>query len=236
MDRRTDKSEERIRELTGELEALSYSISHDLRAPLRAVTGFSRILLGKHSEKLDAEGRELLEMVHDGARTLDGMIEALLEYSRVERKAMTLSALNMDELADEQIALCRSKISGRNVRFIRTGLAGATGDREMIGQALACLLDNALKFTRDREEALIEVGSAMNGGEIRYQVRDNGVGFNPDQSGRLFRIFQRLHPADRFEGVGSGLAIARRICERHGGKIWADSQPGSGAVFYFNLG
>jgi light-regulated signal transduction histidine kinase (bacteriophytochrome) len=174
MDLKTADPETRIRELTEELEALSYSISHDLRAPLRAVTGFSQILLRNHSDRLDPEGRELLQMVHDGAKTLNGMIEALLVYSRIERRVMVFSELNMGELAD--------------------------------------------------------------GGEICCQVKDNGVGFDPDYSDRLFSMFQRLHPAEQFEGIGSGLAIARRIVRRHGGRIWAESQPGAGAAFYFILG
>jgi signal transduction histidine kinase len=174
MHLKTADPETRIRELTEEIESLSYSISHDLRAPLRAITGFSRILLRDYADRLDPEGRELLQMMHDAGRNLNGMIEALLAYSRVERRAMALSELNMEALADEQIAFCRSKFPQRNVRFVRGRFAPATGDR--------------------------------------------------------------LHSSEQYEGVGGGLAIARRIIQRHGGRIWAESKPDAGATFYFILG
>jgi light-regulated signal transduction histidine kinase (bacteriophytochrome) len=235
-DPKVENHEGRVRELTEELEALSYSIAHDLRAPLRTVVGFSQILFRNYSDRFDPEGRELLQMVHDGARTLNDMIEAMLEYSRIERRVMTFSELNMEQLADEQFAVCRSKAFDRKVRFVRTGLAGATGDREMVRQVLTRLFDNALKFTREREEAVIEIGCLADDGEIRYQIKDNGIGFDPACSDRLFRMFQRLHPAGQYEGIGSGLAVTRRICERHGGRIWAESEPGAGAVFNFILG
>jgi len=235
MDPKMVDPETRIRELAEELESLSYSISHDLRAPLRAITGFSRILLKDHADRLDPEGRELLRMMHDGGTNLNSMIEALLAYSRAGRRAMAVSELNMEDLADEQIALCRSKHPQRNIRFVRGRLAPAAGDRDLIRLALACLIDNAAKFTGIREEAVIEIGSETEKRPIRYHVRDNGAGFDPAGSHRLFRMFQRLHPAGQFDGVGGGLAIARRIVQRHGGRIWAESKPDAGATFYFIL-
>jgi signal transduction histidine kinase len=236
MNLKTPDPEKRIRELTEEIESLSYSISHDLRAPLRAITGFSRILLRDYADRLDPEGRELLQMMHEGGRNLNGMIEALLAYSRVERRAMALSELNMEALADEQIAFCRSKFPKRKVRFVLGRFAPATGDRDLIRQALACLIDNAVKFTRVREEAVIEIGCEPVTGSIRYHVKDNGVGFDPENSHKLFGMFQRLHSSEQYEGVGSGLAIARRIVQRHGGRIWAESKPDAGSTFYFILG
>lgn len=236
MNLKTADSETRVKELTEELESLSYSISHDLRAPLRAISGFSRILLKDYADRLDPEGRELLQMVHESGRNLNSMIEALLAYSRVERRALSVSELNMEALADEQIAAFRSKTPQRNIRFVRNRFAPAAGDRDLIRQALACLIENAVKFTRIRVEAVIEIGCEPDTGSIRYHVRDNGVGFDPEHSGRLFGMFQRLHSSELYEGVGGGLAIARRIVQRHGGRIWAEAKPDGGATFYFVLG
>jgi signal transduction histidine kinase len=236
MELKTADPEARIRELTGELDSLSYSISHDLRAPLRAITGFSRILLRDYADRLDDEGRELLRILHDGGKNLNAMIEALLVYSRLERRDMTVTEVNMEALADDQIAIFRSKNLRRSIRFIRNSIAPAAGDRDMIRQALASLLDNAVKFTAPREEAVIELGCEPDNGSIRYHVKDNGVGFDPENSGRLFEMFQRLHPSGMFEGAGGGLAITRRIVRRHGGRIWAESSPDAGATFYFILG
>jgi signal transduction histidine kinase len=236
MDPKAPDPETRIRELTAEIESLSYSISHDLRAPIRAITGFGRILLRDYADRLDDEGRELLRMMHDGGRNLSGMIEALLVYSRLERTGMTVSELDMEELADGLIAACKSKNPGRGIRFVRNRFAPAAGDREMVRQALANLLDNAVKFTRSREEAVIELGCEPHNGSIRYHVRDNGIGFDSEGSGRLFQMFQHFHPTGQYEGAGGGLAITRRIIQRHGGRIWAESRPDAGATFYFILG
>jgi signal transduction histidine kinase len=236
MDPKTSDHETRIRELTAEIDSLSYSISHDLRAPLRTITGFSTILLRDYADRLDDEGRELLRMMHDGGRHLNGMIEALLVYSRLERMDMNVSEVNMEALADGLIAACRSKNLRRNIRFIRNRFVPAAGDREMVRQALANLLDNAVKFTRSREEAVIELGCEPDNGSIRYHVKDNGAGFDPACSGRLFQMFQHFHPSGLYEGAGGGLAIARRIIQRHGGRIWAESKPDAGATFYFILG
>jgi signal transduction histidine kinase len=236
LELKTSDPETRIRELTAEIESLSYSISHDLRAPLRTITGFSRILLRDYADRLDDEGRELLRMMHDGGKNLNAMIEALLVYSRLERIGMAVSEVNMEALADGLITACKSKYPQRSIRFIRNRFAPAAGDREMVRQALANLLDNAVKFTGPRKEAVIELGCEPDNGSIRYHVKDNGVGFDPGNSGRLFQMFQHFHPPGLFEGAGGGLAVARRIIQRHGGRIWAESKPDAGATFYFILG
>jgi signal transduction histidine kinase len=193
-------------------------------------------VLRDYADRLDEEGRELLRMMNDGGKKLNGMIEALLVYSRLERRDMTVSEVNMEALADDLIAAARSRNTRRNIRFIRNRFAPASGDRDMLRQALANLVDNAVKFTGPREEAVIELGCEPDDGSIRYHVRDNGAGFDSDQSGRLFQMFQHFHPTGQYEGAGGGLAIARRIIQRHGGRIWAESKPDAGATFYFILG
>jgi two-component system sensor histidine kinase/response regulator len=236
MDRTPANAGDRTRELAEDFEALSYAISHDLRAPIRAITGFSQILLEESIDRLDADGQQLVRMMQSSAQTLNSMIDSLLAYSRAGQRIMAVSEVNMTELFDEQIAFCESKTFGRKVRFIRRGLSNTRGDCDMIRQALACLLDNAVKFTRDRKEAVVEAGCVTKDGKEQYHIKDNGAGFDPEFSGKLFQMFQRLHSQEQFEGVGGGLAIARRIIQRHGGRIWAEAEIGAGAVFYFTLG
>src|SRR5579875_943595 len=189
-----------------DLEAFSYSVSHDLRAPLRAIDGFARILEEDHAARLDAEGRRVLKVIRDNAAQMGRLIDDLLALARLGRKDLEATSIDM------------------------TALVPAAGDPGMVRQVLANLLRNAWKFTRGRAEPSVEVSCAPNGTEVAYAVRDNGVGFDMAHADKLFGIFQRLHRTDEFEGNGIGLALVRRIVERHGGRVWAEAAPDRGAT------
>ncbi|CAG0953549.1 partial Phytochrome-like protein cph1, partial [Anaerolineae bacterium] len=218
-----------------ELEAFAYSVSHDLRAPLRAIDGFSRILQEDYAGQFDAEGQRLFGIVRANAQKMDELITDLLTLSRVSRNEMIQSRLDMPSL----VRAIYQELTASNIRpndcLIVTPLPVANGDLTLIRQVWANLLSNALKYTRPRAEPRIEVGGYQEDRQNVYYVKDNGVGFNPLYAHKLFGIFQRLHKANEFEGTGVGLAIVRRIVNRHGGKTWAEGQVDQGATFYFSL-
>ncbi len=227
--------ERRVAERTAELEAFSYSVSHDLRAPLRAIDGFGRALAEERGAQLDAEGQRLLRVIRDSAGRMGQLIDDLLAFSRVGRQPVTPAPVDMTGLFRECFARLQSAEPGRDLRLAVGDLPPARGDVTMLRQAVENLLANAIKFTRTRAAALIEVGALPASDPPAYFVRDNGVGYDPSYAGKLFGVFQRLHSSDDFEGTGVGLAIVRRVVERHGGRIWAESQPERGATFYFTL-
>jgi PAS domain S-box-containing protein len=218
-----------------ELEAFSYSVSHDLRAPLRAVTGFSNAVLEDYAGLLDADGQRYLHLICDNATNMGQLIDDLLAFSRIGRQQMDQAPIGMSQLAQAVYDELRMVDPARPVEFTVGRLPPAHGDRAMIRQVFANLLSNALKFTRDQEVACIEVGATTQGGETVYYVRDNGAGFDMRYVHKLFGVFQRLHSTSEFEGTGVGLALVQRIVGRHGGRIWAESAPGAGATFYFTL-
>lgn len=218
-----------------ELEAFSFSVSHDLRAPLRAIDGFSNALLEDYGDKLDDEGKHFLQMLSDNAVKMGKLIDSILSFSRLGRREIEGVELDFGGLADDVIAELRESAPGRNIRFAVGPLPPARGDRVMIRQVLVNLLANAVKFTRPRAEAVIELGGASEAEENVYYVKDNGVGFDMDYAEKLFGVFQRLHVQDEFEGSGIGLAIVKRIVERHGGRVWAQGRVGEGATIYFTL-
>jgi signal transduction histidine kinase len=235
--------EQRVRQRTAqleaanqELEAFSYSVSHDLRAPLRAINGFAGILVEDYAEQLDAEGRRLLDVVRHEAVRMGKLIDDLLAFSRASRGQMRAAEVDMARLAQTVFEECAARVPERLVQF---KLAGATptvlGDLNLLRQVLANLLGNAVKYTKPRAEALVEFGGRREEGHTLYWVKDNGVGFDPKYEEKLFGIFQRLHTEEEFEGTGVGLALAQRIVHRHGGRIWAKGKPDEGAVFYFTL-
>jgi light-regulated signal transduction histidine kinase (bacteriophytochrome) len=236
MKKEPENNQDSLKELAEEFEAFSYSVSHDLRAPLRTITGFSKILLKDYKDRLDEEGQGLVRMILGSANSMNQMIEALLLFFRIGQKEMYASELNMEDLADEQIRLLQSSIQGRNIEFVRGDLPQTAGDREMISDVLLRLIENSVKFTRFKDRAVIEIGSRPGNGRAVYFIKDNGIGFHQDCLHRLFRMFQRLHSPEQFEGVGCGLAIVRRIVQRHNGQIWAEAIPEMGACFYFTLG
>ena len=213
-----------------DMEAFSYSVSHDLRAPLRAIDGFAKALEEDSSARLDAGGREHLEKIRKNARRMGRLIDDLLAFARLSRRELTASRVDMSALARDA-----AEETGATAAVIGD-LPAAKGDPHLLRQVFANLLSNAVKFTRGRTPPRIEIGGAREGDRVRYHVKDNGAGFDMAHAGKLFGVFQRLHSGDEFEGTGIGLAIVDRIIRRHGGRAWAESQPGQGATFYFTLG
>ena len=221
-----------------ELEAFSYSVSHDLRAPLRLIKGFAGILLEEHHNHLDSQGQRYLEVIASQVDKMDTLIEDLLEFSRMGRRPLESSEIAMDRLAGDVFKEVALAAGDRELQFHMDHLPPAHGDRAMIRQVLANLLSNAVKFTRARTPAVIEVGHEpgdSRANETLYYIKDNGVGFNMKHRNKLFEVFQRLHSTDEFDGSGIGLALVRRIVERHGGEVWAEGRVDAGATFYFSL-
>lgn len=219
-----------------ELEAFSYSVSHDLRAPLRSLEGFSRRLLERHAARLDDEGRDYLARIRAAAGRMDALIDALLQMAHLSRATLERRPLDLSAIAAQVEADLRQGEPGRRVEVrIHDGLA-ASGDPALVANLLQNLLGNAWKFTGGRADARIEVGRERRAdGTDAFFVRDNGAGFAPEQAAKLFRPFQRLHAQEEFQGHGIGLASVRRIVERHGGEVWAEGRPGQGACFWFTL-
>jgi PAS domain S-box-containing protein len=218
-----------------ELEAFSYSVAHDLRAPLRGIDGFSLALLDDYSEKLDAEGRRYLGRVRESAQHMAQLIESLLTLARVTQSDIRREPLDLSQLARGTAERLRSSQRERNVEFlIAKGLTG-TGDSRLLGVVFENLLGNAWKFTRNQPKGCIEFGCTRQDGQSVFFVRDNGAGFDMAFASKLFGVFQRLHASDEFEGTGIGLATVQRIIRRHGGRVWAEGKVAGGATFYFTL-
>jgi signal transduction histidine kinase len=218
-----------------ELEAFCYSVSHDLRAPLRAIDGFARTLVEEYTPRLDGEGKRIVDIVCAEARRMGRLIDDLLAFSRLGRQRVQPSPIDMAALARNVFDECAAQAPGRKVQFRLGPLSPVSGDAAMLRQALANLLSNAIKFTRPKDVAEIEFGGRTEGRENLYYVRDNGVGFDMRYSGKLFGVFQRLHAEDEFEGTGVGLALVQRVIHRHGGRVWAEGRINQGATFHFAL-
>lgn len=218
-----------------ELEAFSYSVSHDLRAPLRAIAGFSNMLVEDHGQDLDAEGHRKLNVIIRETRRMGTLIDDLLAFSRLGRKLIQSTELDMAELVQTTFDGLNEARPGPPVEFKLGALPRGQGDRTLIGQVWANLLSNALKFSANQDKPLIEVNAISDEDEYIYFVRDNGAGFDPRYQTKLFEVFQRLHDASEFTGTGIGLALVQRIVSRHGGRVWAEGKPGAGATFYFTL-
>ena len=217
-----------------ELEGFSYSVAHDLRAPLRAIHGYCQILLDDHAAQLDEDGQVLLGNVSRYAVRMGHLIEGLLVLASVGRKNPGRVRIDMTALAESVVTDLRDGHAGTWPAITIGQLADATGDPELIRQVWQNLIGNAVKFSANQETGRVSVESETAAGEAVYHVRDNGVGFDMAYAGKLFGVFQRLHPAD-FPGTGIGLAIVARIVERHGGRVWADGRVGDGACFSFTL-
>ncbi len=218
-----------------ELEAFAYSVSHDLRAPLRAIDGFSRIILEDYTDKLDAEGQRLFSIVRTNAQKMDELITDLLALSRVTRNEMVLSRIDMTALVHAVYQEIAAPKVLQDFALTVAPLPAAYGDPTLIRQVWSNLLSNAIKYTQPKDLRKIEVGSYIDQGINVYYVKDSGVGFNPDYAHKLFGVFQRLHKATEFEGTGVGLAIVQRIVHRHGGQTWAEGEIDRGATFFFSL-
>lgn len=224
----------RVRQRTEELEAFSYSVSHDLRAPLRAINGYAKMLEEDYGSTLDAEGQRLLSVVQNNARRMGVLIDDLLAFSRLGRKPLKLSAVNMNDLMSG-VLYELNRTTPNHASIICDNLYPAMVDQAMMTQVLVNLLSNAVKYSSRSEHPQVHISSEKKDGMIIYTVRDNGVGFEMEYADKLFKVFQRLHSSDDFEGTGVGLAIVARIIDKHGGKVWAESMPGEGASFHFSL-
>lgn len=236
------KLEQRIAERTAELEtanqeleSFAYSVSHDLRAPLRGMDGFSQALLEDYAGQIDATGQDYLRRIRAASQRMGQLIDDLLNLSRVTRSEMTLDPVNLTALAHKVITQLQPQPAGRAVQWEVSDPLTGRGDPRLLELVLENLLGNALKFTGKCEHARIEFGQQAQGAEPVFFVRDNGAGFDMAYANRLFGAFQRLHSPSEFPGTGIGLATVQRIIHRHGGRVWAEAQPGKGATFYFTL-
>jgi PAS domain S-box-containing protein len=218
-----------------EFEDFAYSIAHDLRSPLRAVHGFSRIIMDEYGSKLDTEGNRLLNVISDNVRHMDRLISDLLELSQVTRGEMVLSLIDMTGLAESVYREIASPDVQERFEFSVMPLPTVQGDSGLLRQVWTNLLSNAVKYTMPRDVRRIEVGGYTEKKVNIYFVQDSGIGFEPEYAHKLFGVFQRLHALDEFEGTGIGLAIVKRIIHRHGGMVWAEGKQGEGAKFYFSL-
>jgi len=215
-----------------ELESFSYSVSHDLRAPLRAVDGYARMLEEDYHERLDAEGRRLLGVVRNASTRMGRLIDDLLAFSRLGRQEITTRRVDMAALVAEVI----DEVKGDSGAVVEVGeIPPAQADRPMIRQVWVNLIGNALKYSGKRADARVQIGGKAEGGQLVYWVRDNGAGFDMRYADKLFGVFQRLHRAEEFSGTGVGLAIVQRVIVRHGGRVWGEGKPGEGACFHFSL-
>ncbi len=235
LERRVTERTAQLEAANLELESFSYSVSHDLRAPLRAVEGFTHRLVEKHAAGLDAEGRRLTDVVLVNTRRMGQLIDDLLEFSRMGRAELKRTPVDMSALARSVSEDLLVANPGRKIEFRIPDLVPAWGDQALLRQVLANLLGNAVKYTRPRDRAVIELSSRQDAEECVWSIRDNGVGFDQAFGNRLFGVFQRLHSSEEFEGTGVGLALVQRVVLRHGGRTWAEGKTGEGATFNFSL-
>lgn len=220
-----------------ELEAFTYSVSHDLRAPLRAIDGFSRILMNSYSEQLPPDALRYLQRVRDNAQKMGTLIDDLLAFSRLSRQPIKLQTVALDELVREVVEVdLLSERENRQIEIVFGNLPTCQADPALLRQVLINLIGNALKYSHSREQARIEIGSQQENGRDVVFVKDNGIGFDMQYVNKLFGVFQRLHQDEQYEGTGVGLALVQRIIARHGGRVWAEGAVDQGATFYFALG
>jgi PAS domain S-box-containing protein len=235
LERRVIERTAQLESANQELESFSYSVSHDLRAPLRAIDGFTRILLETYAPQLNAEAQHYLQLVCKNALSMSRLIDDLLAFSRLSRTPLNKQPVAPADLVHQVLEGLEHERQSRRVDVSVGNLPLCQADPALLKQVFVNLLGNAFKFTRSREVAHIEVGSQESNHECVYFVRDNGVGFDMQYTSKLFEVFQRLHRVEDYEGTGVGLALTRRIVQRHGGRIWAEAEAGKGATFYFTL-
>lgn len=235
MNENLKKESEKLEDANQELEAFAYSVSHDLRVPLRAIDGFSRIVIEDYEDELDGEGKRLLNIIRENTKKMGQLIDDILLLSRAGRQEMIVSPINMESLVKNIFEELKPSIEDRDVQLEIKSLPPAYGDRTLINQAFTNLISNSIKFTGIREKAIIEVGAKEGKNENTYYVKDNGAGFDMKYVNKLFGLFQRLHGADEFEGTGVGLSIVQRIIRRHGGRVWGEGEIDNGATIYFTL-
>ncbi len=235
LELRVDQRTQKMRDAMRELESFSYSVSHDLRAPLRAISGFTEVLNSEYNEQLDDQGKRYLGIIRKGASEMSQLIDDLLDFSRTGRKRISSEAVDMDLLFGQVISDLGSQVSDRKINFEKGDILPCYGDNNMLRQVIVNFVWNAVKFTAKEEEAHIKISSAKQGEFVAYTIEDNGVGFNMNYVEKLFGVFQRLHSQEEFEGTGVGLAIVQRIVTRHGGTVTPYGEEGKGARFTFTL-
>jgi light-regulated signal transduction histidine kinase (bacteriophytochrome) len=238
-----ERLEQRVTERTAELEAankeleaFAYSVSHELRAPLRHMNGFSKLLGEEHHAELSPDALEYVATIRDSALRMGRLIDGLLNVARVGRKPLSMQVTGLNSLVKEVTALLNCENADRSIEWKVETLPFVECDPVLMKQVFANLLSNAVKFTRPRKPAVIEVGVTCQDGARAFFVRDNGVGFNMKYAHKLFGVFQRLHRSEDFEGTGVGLATVERIIHKHGGRVWAEAELDKGATFYFTIG
>ncbi|KFE71452.1 ATP-binding protein [Hyalangium minutum] len=235
LERRVEERTRELEEANRELEAFSYSVSHDLRAPLRHITGFAQLLEKRTQAILDAKAQDYLKTISEAAQKGGQLVDDLLTFSRMGRAEMRMAPVSLSALVEEVRRELLLDVEGRRVTWKVEALPQVQGDAALLRHVFRNLLANALKYTRRTPEAVIEISARALPGETEVVVRDNGVGFDMQYVGKLFGVFQRLHTVDEFEGTGIGLANVRRVVQRHGGRTWAEGVPGEGATFHFTL-
>jgi len=235
LEKRVGERTAALEEAVREMESFSYSISHDLRTPLRAIAGYAKIIEEDYAAQIDDEGKRLLDRIAGGAVRMGELIDDLLDFARIGRVELKRSAIDMASLAREVLAELPEAGAGRLADIRIDAMPTVSADRSLVRQVWFNLLGNALKFTRRRQPAVIEVGGRIEAGEAHFFVRDNGAGFDMQFANKLFHVFQRLHRDTAFEGTGVGLAIVARVVQRHGGRVCAEGEPEKGATFHFTL-
>lgn len=231
-----ERKNERLESANKELEAFSYSVSHDLRAPLRHLVGFVQALEEDCHGQLGAEGQRYVKRITEAAEQMGALIGDLLSFARTAQQPMALAEVDFSALVDEVRGEMQSEQAGRQIEWVIQALPVVRGDPAMLRQVWSNLLSNAIKYTRNKAPARIEVSwEKKRDGQFVFCVRDNGAGFSMQYADKLFGLFQRLHNSQQFEGTGLGLAIVRRIIDRHGGRTWAEGEVNQGAAFYFSL-
>jgi signal transduction histidine kinase len=236
INERLERRTMELSETNHELESFSYSVAHDLRAPLRQIAGYSNVLSKDHGPALDAEASRYLEKIDEGARKMGRLVDDLLSLSKIGRQEILLQATALDSLLRQVVEELEPEYLGREVEWRIGDLFSADCDPGLMKQVFVNLLSNAVKYTRKRKNAVIEVGQMRQNDQRVFFIRDNGVGFEMQYVSKLFGVFQRLHKARDFEGTGVGLAIVQRIIRKHGGQIWAEAKLDEGATFFFTLG
>src|SRR5260221_14786 len=229
---------ERTAELTAtvaELETFSYSVSHDLRAPLRQIAGFSNILVETHGQELSSEAQRYLHRVQDGARHMGSLIDDLLNLARIGRRPVSRRPTDLNKLIEAALDVLKQECADREIEWRIGRLWTVECDPGLLKQVFVNILSNAVKYSRIRDRAVIEVGESTANGERVVFVRDNGAGFDMDYASKLFGVFQRMHRVQDFEGTGVGLAICQRIIHKHGGRIWAEAELDKGSTFFFTI-
>lgn len=235
MNEKLKKRTEKLEDANKELEAFAYSVSHDLRVPLRAIDGFSRIVLEDYEDKLDEEGKRLLNIIRENTFKMGHLIDDILSLSRAGRQEMNFTKINMEGLTKKVFEEQKMSSNDENIYLDIEAIPPCYGDRALMQQVLSNLIANSFKFTEPKDKRIIKVGARKDKDETVYYVKDNGVGFDMKYKHKLFGLFQRLHGTNEFEGTGVGLSIVQRVIRRHGGTVWGEGELNKGATFYFAI-